>query len=79
MFYVINLLDDVEKVLVDMFSCNKILSTSLHGIIVAQAYGIPALWCNFNSKEKLEEDNVKYRYIFLLLIYRNMNQYPLII
>lgn len=30
-------------------SCEKILSSSLHGIIVAHAYGIPAVWCNFTE------------------------------
>lgn len=57
---VINLLDDVETVLEQMFSCHKILSTSLHGIIVSQAYSIPALWCNFNNKENLGGDNIKF-------------------
>ncbi len=61
---VINLLEDVEKVLLQIFSCHKILSTSLHGIIVSQAYGIPSLWCNFNSKDNLGGDNIKFQDYF---------------
>lgn len=35
---------DVEEVIRDMLSCRKILSSSLHGLIVADAYGIPNAW-----------------------------------
>lgn len=35
---------DVEQVIDEICSCQMILSTSLHGIIVAHAYGIPAIW-----------------------------------
>lgn len=35
---------DVEHVIDEICSCQMILSTSLHGIIVAHAYGIPAIW-----------------------------------
>lgn len=36
--------DDVEGVIRDMLSCKKILSSSLHGLIMADAYGIPNAW-----------------------------------
>ena len=35
---------DFEFVLNEILSCNYILSTSLHGIIVSHAYNIPAIW-----------------------------------
>lgn len=35
---------DIEAVLDDMLSCKKIVSSSLHGLIVADAYGIPNAW-----------------------------------
>lgn len=35
---------DIEEVIQDMLSCRKILSSSLHGLIVADAYGIPNAW-----------------------------------
>lgn len=36
--------DDVEQFIGELTSCKYILSTSLHGIILSHAYGIPALW-----------------------------------
>lgn len=35
---------DVEKFVSELTSCHYVLSTSLHGIILSHAYGIPALW-----------------------------------
>ena len=42
--------------------CSKIVSTSLHGIIVAHAYGIPAAHLNVGDKnfEKLYGENTKF-------------------
>ena len=33
---------DIEKLVDDILSCEVILSSSLHGIIFAHSYGIPA-------------------------------------
>lgn len=41
--------DDVETVIDQILCCEKILSSSLHGIITAHAFGIPALWINPNE------------------------------
>lgn len=49
-YHVINLKRfDVESIICEILSCEKILSTSLHGIIVAHVYGIPALWIKHSS------------------------------
>jgi len=45
----INVLDSVEGVVDRIRSCKMIVSSSLHGLIVAHAYGIPAVWANFGA------------------------------
>ena len=46
----------------ELCACKAILSSSLHGLIVAHAYGIPAVWVRFS--DKLSGDNVKFEDYF---------------
>lgn len=39
-----------ELVLKQISQCRRILSTSLHGLIVADSYGIPNCWCRASDK-----------------------------
>lgn len=56
---VINLMtDDVVKTTKEILECKKIISSSLHGVIVSHAYEIPALWVKFSNK--LAGDNIKF-------------------
>lgn len=50
--------DDFFATTDQMLSCKAIVSSSLHGVIVAHAYGIPAIWVQFS--DKLSGDNTKY-------------------
>lgn len=52
---------DIDEVVSEITSCRRILSTSLHGIIVAHAYGIPALWI---KKGYVDTDGFKFRDYF---------------
>ena len=40
---------DIETVLDNILACKKILSSSLHGIILADAYNIPSAWIDTKS------------------------------
>ena len=59
----INLMtNDVEKTTDEFLKCEKIVSSSLHGIIIAHAYGIPAVWQKFSND--VFGDDIKYQDYF---------------
>jgi hypothetical protein len=45
----------IDKTIYEISKCERILSSSLHGIIVAHAYGIQAAWCNFSEITKNQQ------------------------
>ncbi|NJB81744.1 polysaccharide pyruvyl transferase family protein [Wenyingzhuangia aestuarii] len=51
--------NNVEAKTDEIYSCEKIISSSLHGIIIAHAYGIPAVWQQFS--DKVFGDAIKYQ------------------
>lgn len=59
----INLMtNDIEATTNQILACKKIVSSSLHGVIVAHAYGIPAVWQKFS--DDVFGDNIKYQDYF---------------
>ena len=54
---------NMDSFIDDVRSCKKILSSSLHGIITADAYGIPAKWCKFSNA--VAGDGIKFHDHFL--------------
>lgn len=61
-FFVIDLNTyDVEKTIDLICSCDYILSTSLHGLIVSHAYNIPSIWI---KKGYIHTDGIKFKDYF---------------
>lgn len=54
--------NNVETTTDQFLKCEKIVSSSLHGIIVAHAYGIPAVWQKFSNR--IFGDDIKFRDYF---------------
>lgn len=54
--------NDVEKTTNELLKCENIVSSSLHGMIVAHAYGIPAIWQKFS--DDVFGDDIKYQDYF---------------
>lgn len=56
---IIDIEDSIEEVVSNMLKCDKIASSSLHGIIVSDAYNIPSLQVKFSNK--IVGDNFKFK------------------
>ena len=50
----------IEETINKITQCEKILSSSLHGIIVGHAYDIPSAWCNFSPITQNQESGTTY-------------------
>lgn len=48
-YRIINILDPINKVIDDICECESIISSSLHGLIVAHMYNIPFHWVKFSN------------------------------
>lgn len=46
--------DDIEGTIRSFLACEKVLTTSLHGLIIADAYGIPNAWLDSKTPKGLE-------------------------
>jgi pyruvyltransferase len=57
-YLIVDVLDNVESVINQILSCEKIICSTLHGIIAAHAYGIPVSWVKFT--DKIGGDDFKY-------------------
>lgn len=56
---------NIEAVLKQMWQCERTVSSSLHGVIVSVAYGIPTRWVEFGNR--LYGDQIKFFDFFLSL------------
>ena len=57
--------EEIEQFIDEIVSCEKIFSSSLHGIILAQAYGIPAQWIQIENQPILNDSPHKFLDYFL--------------
>ena len=56
---------EIEAFIDEMLSCEAVLSTSLHGVIVAHAYGVPVRWCvATDAARQIHGDGTKFEDYF---------------
>ena len=56
---------EIESMIDDILCCDRIFSSSLHGLIVAQAYGIPAQWIKITGQKIHDDEDFKFYDYFL--------------
>ena len=71
---VIDMLGGVNDVVDDALACECIASSSLHGLVLACAYGIPAVWMSMS--DRLVGDGFKFRDFFASLGYQAGDPFP---
>jgi len=53
--------DEIESFIRELMECEMVITTSLHGLILAHAYGIPARWAEFSKTSlRIQGDGTKY-------------------
>jgi len=55
---ILDIQSDVEDVVRQVKSCEKVISSTLHGLIVSDAYGVPSEWVKFSNF--IRGDDFKY-------------------
>jgi hypothetical protein len=55
---VIDILQPIEKVIDDIAACERVVSSSLHGLVFSVAYGVPVSWAKISNR--LCGDGVKF-------------------
>ena len=60
---IIDIEQDYKTFVDQILECDEIISSSLHGIIIAEAYGIKTKWIMYS--DKIEGGEFKYQYYFL--------------
>lgn len=70
--------EEIEQFIDEMLSCESIVSTSLHGIIIAHAYGIPCKHAVMSaSSRQIHGDGIKFRDYFLSVGRENVEPWDL--
>jgi hypothetical protein len=58
-------IEGLRRKVAQIVSCKRIVSTSLHGLVIAEAYGIPCAWFGFQRggarAMKLDDENLDHR------------------
>lgn len=67
--------DDWKKVVKQILECKFIISSSLHGLIVAEAFGIPARWLNNKSLPSYEKEGTFKYNDYYASTNRSLNDY----
>ena len=61
---VINVEDSVETIVQQIANSERVVSSSLHGVIVAHSYNVPVLWAKFSNKLIGSDKNLKFHDYF---------------
>lgn len=72
---IIDITDGINEVIDNICRCRIIASSSLHGIIAADAYGVPSIWIEFSD----EVTGNRFKFLDYLLSVGRKNEIPLLI